>query len=155
MKYVSSAFDSHRLTRCSPCCFFLFRKHNASLCSFCNLEDETVIHLFVHCSKTKRLCCTIIKYFKTDLHIPSLSWQSAFFGFLEANNKVFLILNHVLLLFRYVCFKKFKSSFFWSPLEIRQESLQDGNNLKAIYLNNLKKTIYRNMEHNCAKSVKL
>ena len=24
---------------------FLFRKHNTSLCSFCNLEDETVIHL--------------------------------------------------------------------------------------------------------------
>ena len=25
--------------------FFLFRKHNTLLCSFCNLEDETVIKL--------------------------------------------------------------------------------------------------------------
>ena len=24
-----------------------FHKHNTSLCSFCNLEDETVIHFFV------------------------------------------------------------------------------------------------------------
>ena len=32
---------------------FLFHKHNTLLCSFCNLEDEMVIHLFVHCSKTK------------------------------------------------------------------------------------------------------
>ena len=36
---------------------FLFRKHNTSVCSYCNLEDETVIHLFVHCSKT-----TIVVY---------------------------------------------------------------------------------------------
>ena len=80
---------------------FLFRGHNTPLCSFCNLEDETVIHLFVHCSKTKRLWCTIIDYFKTNLHIPPLSPQSAIFGFLEADDKVFLILNHLLLLFKY------------------------------------------------------
>ena len=36
---------------------FLFRKHDTSLFSFRNLEDETVIHLFAHCSKTKRLWC--------------------------------------------------------------------------------------------------
>ena len=52
---------------------FLFRKHNTSLCSFCNLEDQKVIHLFVHCSKTKRLWCTVIEYFKINLHIPLLS----------------------------------------------------------------------------------
>ena len=80
---------------------FLFRKHNASLFSFCNLEDETVIHLFVRCSKTKRLWCTVIEYFKINLHIPPLSPQSAIFGFLEADDKVFLILKHLLLLFKY------------------------------------------------------
>ena len=30
------------------------------VCSFCNLEDETVIHLFVHCSKTTRLSCKVL-----------------------------------------------------------------------------------------------
>ena len=80
---------------------FSFRKHNASLFSFCNLEDETVIHLFVSCSKTKRLWCTVIEYFRINLHIPPLSPPSAIFGFLEADDKVFLILNHLLLLFKY------------------------------------------------------
>ena len=45
---------------------FPFRKHNNPLCSFCNLEDETVIHLFVNCSKTKQLWCTAIEYFKIN-----------------------------------------------------------------------------------------
>ena len=80
---------------------FLFHKHNTALCSFCNLEDETVIHLFVYCSKTKRLWCTIIEYFKVNFHILPLAPQSAIFGFLEADDKVFLVLNHLLLLFKY------------------------------------------------------
>ena len=80
---------------------FLFPKENTLLCSFCNLEDETVIHLFAHCCKTKRLWCTVTEYFKRNLHIPPLSPQSAIFGFLKADDKVFLILNHLLLLFRY------------------------------------------------------
>ena len=80
---------------------FLFRKHNTSLCSFCNLEDKTVIHLFAHCSKAKRLWCTVIEYFEINLHIPPLSPQSAIFGFPEADDKVFSILNHLLLLMKY------------------------------------------------------
>ena len=77
---------------------FFYFANNTSLCSFCNLEDETVIHLFAHCSKTKRLWCTVIQYFKINLHIPPLSLQIAIFGFVEADDKVFLILNHLLLL---------------------------------------------------------
>ena len=80
---------------------FLLQKHNTSLCSFCNLEDKMVIHLFVHCSKTKRLWCAVAEYFKINLHIPPLSPQSSIFGFVEADDKVFLILNHLLLLFKY------------------------------------------------------
>ena len=77
---------------------FLFCKHNTSLYSFCNLEDKTVIHLFVHCSKTKQLWCTVIEYFNRNIHIIP---HSAIFGFLEADDKVFLILNHLWLLLKY------------------------------------------------------
>ena len=79
----------------------LFRKHNTSLCSFCNLEDETVFQIFFHCSKTKRLWCTVIEYFKRNLHIPLLSPQVAIFGFFEDDDEAFLILNHLLVLFKY------------------------------------------------------
>ena len=48
--------------------------------------------------------CTVTKYFKRNLHIPPLSPQSTIFGLLEADDKVFLILNHLLLLFRYYAY---------------------------------------------------
>ena len=79
----------------------LFHKHNTSFYSFCNLEDETVILLFVHCSKTKRLWCTVINYYKINLHIPTLSPHSDIFSFLKADDKVFLIPKHLLLLLKY------------------------------------------------------
>ena len=79
--------------------FFSFRKHNTSVRSLCNLEDETITHLFVHCSK--QLWCTVTDYIKRNLHIPIPLPQSAIFDFLEADDKVFLTLNHLLLLFKY------------------------------------------------------
>lgn len=74
---------------------FWFCKHNISLCSFCNLQVDMVIHRFFHCSKTKRLWFTVIKFFKKNLLIPLLLQQSAIFGFLEADDKVFLIFNMI------------------------------------------------------------
>ena len=47
--------------------FFYFANIITSLCSFFNLKDETVIHIFVHCSKTKRLWCIVTDYFKPNL----------------------------------------------------------------------------------------
>ena len=72
---------------------FLFPKHNTQLYSLCNSEDEMVIHLFVHCSKTKRLWCTVIAYFKRNLRISLIFPQNVIFGFLEADDKVLLMLN--------------------------------------------------------------
>ena len=54
-----------------------------------------VIHRFFHCSKTKRLWFTVIKFFKKNLLIPLLLQQSAIFGFVEADDKVFLIFNMI------------------------------------------------------------
>ena len=73
-----------------------------------------VIHLFIHYSKTKRLWCTVIAYFKRNLRISLIFPQNVIFGFLEADDKVLLMLNHLLLLFEYCVYasKKFKSSVF-------------------------------------------
>ena len=128
---------------------FLFCKHNTSLYSFCNLEDKTVIHLFVHCSKTIQLWCTVIEYFNRNIHIIP---QSAIFGFLEADDKVFLILNHLWLLLKYyICLKQLKNSFFWSHLEIHHESKKAGKNLKSKWWK--EKKLFT--ENNSAKFVKL
>ena len=45
---------------------------NTSLCYFCNLEDETVTHMFVHCSETKRLWCAILESTLTLIWMGSL-----------------------------------------------------------------------------------
>ena len=94
----------------------LFHKHNTLLCSFCNLEDETVILPFVHYSKTKRLWCKVINYYKINLHIPPLSPGSAIFGFLKADDKVFLIPKHLLLLLKYYVYASRSSKVIsWNP----------------------------------------
>ena len=41
------------------------------------------------------------EYFLKNLHIPPLSSHSAIFSLMEADEKVFLILNHLLLLFKH------------------------------------------------------
>ena len=74
-------------------------KHT-KLRSFCNQEDETVIHLFAICSKSKTWN-SLKEPFKDTINLPSLTPQSAIFGFLQTDQELFLILNYLLLLFKY------------------------------------------------------
>ena len=76
------------------------------------------------------LKCTGIEYFKSKLHISLLLLQAAIFCFPKAHVKVFVILNHLLLItfeILCLCFKNFKSSFFWSPPQIYHESIKAWN----------------------------
>ena len=86
---------------------FCFTNNN-SLCLFCNLEDETVIHLFVHFSKTKRLEIFIFLYYHH--RVP------------------FLASNNFLLLFKYyVCISRNSKvlsfeALFKSTLKVSSQS---------------------------------
>ena len=126
---------------------FLFCKHNTSLYSFCNLEDKMVIHLFVHCSKTIQLWCTVIEYFNRNIHIIP---QSAIFGFLEADDKVFLILNHLWLLLKYYIYVSSSSKIL--SFEAILKSIMKVKKLEKILSqsderkkNYLQKTILQNL----------
>ena len=126
---------------------FLFCKHNTSLYSFCNLEGKTVIHLFVHCSKTIQLWCTVIEYFNRNIHIIP---QSAIFGFLEADDKVFLILNHLWLLLKYYIYVSSSSKIL--SFEAILKSIMKVKKLEKILSqsderkkNYLQKTILQNL----------
>ena len=125
---------------------FLFCKHNTSLYSFCNLEDKTVIHLFVHCSKTIQLWCTVIEYFNRNIHIIP---QSAIFGFLEADDKVFLILNHLWLLLKYYIYVSSSSKIL--SFEAFLKSIMKVKKLKSKWWK--EKKLFT--ENNSAKFVKL
>ena len=79
------------------------------LCSFCNLCDETPLHIFYECDVVKCFWADLVHCFQNDLILPTLTPQAATLGILEAasndstfkNNKVFI--NHILLIFIIIC----------------------------------------------------
>ena len=80
---------------------FLFKKRNDYLCSYCGLEEETINHIFSNCQKTKKLWFDLKLYLSYNIDIPDLDPQSAIFGFLQVDQELILILNHILLLFKH------------------------------------------------------
>ena len=80
---------------------YISKLRDTKLCSFCSWEDETIFHLFANCSKSKTLWNSLKEFFKDIINLPSLTTQSAIFGFLQTDQELFLILNYLLLLFKY------------------------------------------------------
>ena len=97
---------------------FVFKKVISPLCSFCKSEDETPLHLFFECTLTQNLWKQLSSFCRQRLNIPTLTPQSAIFGFYEPQNKNEILINHLLLIFKlylynaresnkvnFVCFK--------------------------------------------------
>ena len=80
---------------------FEFNKINSPECSFCKCEEEATVHLFHSCRKTKALWTQLTSHLNRHLNLPYLTPQNAIFGFLDISNKDYLIVNHLLLLFKY------------------------------------------------------
>ena len=72
-----------------------------SLCSLCQLENETPIHFFCECSVTVTLWDELKVFFSPVLNLDSLTPLSALFGFFVENDRFHLLRNHILLLFKY------------------------------------------------------
>ena len=80
---------------------FLFRIALSPLCSFCNTEEETVVHIFYSCVFAKNLWSDLKKSLESVLHLPDLTPQSAIFGFFDIDPSIYLITNHLLLIFKF------------------------------------------------------
>ena len=78
---------------------FKFRKISCLLCSFCQSENETPLHLFHECIETYLLWYKLKKILKTKMDLPINTPQSAIFGFLNYKNNSDII-NHLLLIFK-------------------------------------------------------
>ena len=80
------------------------------LCSFCNLYDETPLHIFYDCDAVKCILTNLVQCFQNNLILPTVTPQAFIFGILEStsnssifkNNKVFI--NHILLIFKLCVF---------------------------------------------------
>ena len=85
--------------------FFKFRKVESPLWSFCKAEDKTYIHLFYRCRKTSILRRQLQEFFSTALDLPSISPQSAIFGFLDNTLEDEVLIYHILLIFKNYLYK--------------------------------------------------
>ena len=71
-------------------------------CFFCKLHDETTTQLFYGCLIVKKLWNQLKSILSNNRIFPISTPQSANFGFWDLDAKEHLILNHLLLIFKYV-----------------------------------------------------
>ena len=83
---------------------FKFKIVSSPVCSFCNSEDETPIHLFFSCNQTKSLWSKFEELLNSEILLPQNMPQSAFLSFPE-NKGNLEIINHRHLILKYYLFK--------------------------------------------------
>ena len=79
---------------------FRFKKVDFPLCSYCNEEEETPLHLFHSWLKTKQLWNKLRQYFSQFINIPHSTPQSSILGIFD-NNQHSELINHLLLIFKF------------------------------------------------------
>ena len=115
---------------------FRFRKVDSPLCSYCNEEEETPLHLFHSCLKTKQLWSKLRQYLAQFINISHSTPQSSILGIFD-NNQHSELINHLLLIFKF--------------------HIYSARNTKQLNFDNLKITIKRikNIEKELSSSNKL
>ena len=101
-----------------------FGMKRSPLCSFCNLYDETPYHIFYEWDFVKCLWSDLVQCFQNNLILPTLTPETAIFGFLDSSNNDSIfennkcLSNHILLIFKlHVQIKKahkYKQSHSWN-----------------------------------------
>ena len=78
---------------------------NSPLCSYCHLENETIVHLFSDCHVIKLLWNDLNAAYP-NIELPSLTPKSAYFGFHPLKDS---LINHIHLIFRIAVYKNRES----------------------------------------------
>ena len=84
---------------------YRFEISQDSLCFICSLEEETPIHIFYSCNDTQILWERLNYYIQNNLDLPSLPSHSAILAFTDSQSENFIIINLLLLIFKYYFFK--------------------------------------------------
>ena len=130
-----------------------FGRKPSSLCSFCNLYDETPYHIFYECDRVKCLWSDLVQCFQNNLILPILTPQTAIFGFFDytnndsiyENNKC--VSNHILLILKLYVYKSIEKNLLNINnliTEIRKIKRIE----KEIALPPRKNCFYKEMAHN-------
>ena len=114
------------------------------LCSFGKLCDKTPYHIFHECDRVKCLWSDLVQCFQNNLILPTLTPQTAIFGFLDStnNDSIFennkCLSNHILLIFKLYLYKSREKKL----ININKAEIQKVKRIeKEIALTNSKKTI--------------
>ena len=102
-----------------------------SICSFCSLEEETPMHLLYSCNHTQILWERLRYCIQNNLDLPSLTSLSAILGFTDSELENFIIINHLLLIFKYYVFKS-RSNKHISFLQLKTDIIKVKKLLKKI-----------------------
>ena len=70
-------------------------------CLICKSYDETPQHLFYECISTQHLRKQLQLYISGKIALPALTPQSAIFGFTDVLDQNYLLVNHLLLIFKF------------------------------------------------------
>ena len=104
---------------------FRFKKVDSPLCSYCNEEEETPLHLFHSCLKTKQLWNRLRQYFSQFINIPLSTPQSSILGIFD-NNQHSELINHLLLIFKfYIYSARNTKQFNVDNLKIRIKKIKE------------------------------
>ena len=76
----------------------------SSLCSYCNVEEETTIHLFSGCLCIRELWGEVQLFFRSKLLLEDLTPQSAILGWYKETN-MGILKNQILLIFKMIVYK--------------------------------------------------
>ena len=96
---TSRAYISYPLSTIIKWCQFGIISQ--SKCFFCELYDETLHHIFYECTYAQNLWNRLRLYLSEKVALPVLIPQSAIFGFTDVLDLNFLLVNHLLLIFKY------------------------------------------------------
>ena len=88
---------------------FIFSKKDTKLCSYCKLQDKAINHIFVECKFAIKLWSDL-RHSQSSFVIPILNPQSAIFGFFETDPDLAILLNHIVLLYKYYIYSSRDSS---------------------------------------------
>ena len=76
----------------------------SSLCSYCNVEEETTVHLFSGCLYVRGLWGEVQYYFRNKIILSDLNPQSAILGWYQEKT-LCILKNQILLIFKMVVYK--------------------------------------------------
>ena len=93
------------------------------LYSFCNLEEETPKHIFYSYNHKQIIWERFKYYIQNNLDISSLTLRSAILCFTDSQSENFIIIDHLLLIFKYYIFKS-RSSKHLSFLQLKTDIIK-------------------------------